>query len=308
MIEVGSFLLAAIVMIVSILAAVWCIVRGSTIGASAMVEKPETSIWGLVLNVMGALILLFGLVTSLMLIVPESLSLLIIVAGEIGVAACIFPIVSLLGRLRGRTSNDEIFPRVATWATTFIVILASSIWIMSGGDAVAILGGAWPLLLGAAIMILAVIILFPRVATWATTFIVILASSILITSGGRVGNAWLFLLGAIAMILAVIKIFPQVATFASTIAAILIFSIFVMMSGGGGVGVIPESAWPLILGTVTMLGAALCAAICIMVAVKSGSAAMMEKPELSIWSLLFVALGEGLAIYGLIVALLIVMR
>ena len=70
---------------------------------------------------------------------------------------------------------------------------------------------------------------------------------------------------------------------------------------------IPESAWPLLLGAVTMLGAAACAAVCIMVAVKSGSVAMVEKPELSIWSLLFVALGEGLAIYGLIVALLIVM-
>ena len=70
---------------------------------------------------------------------------------------------------------------------------------------------------------------------------------------------------------------------------------------------IPESAWPLLLGTVTMLGAAACAAVCIIVAVKAGSVAMVEKPELSIWSLLFVALGEGLAIYGLIVALLIVM-
>ena len=305
--ELLSLLPPAVLMLASILGAAWCVVRGSTIGASAMVEKPETSIWGLVLNVMGALILLFGFATALMLIMPESLPLLIIVAGEIGVAACIFPIVSLLGRLEGKTSNDEMFPRIATWATTFIVILASSILIMLGGDAVVVLSNAWPLLLGAAIMILAVIIIFPRTATWATTFIVILASSILIVFGGSVGSAWLFLLGATAMILAVIKIFPEVATLASTFAAILIFSIFVMMSGGGGVGVIPDNAWPLLLGAVTMLGSALCAAICIMVAVKSGSAAMVEKPELSIWSLLFVALGEGLAIYGLIVALLIVM-
>jgi len=274
-----------------------------------MVEKPETSTWGLVLNIMGVLILLFGFVTALMLMMPESLSLLMIIAGEIVVAACTLPIITMLGRLQGKSPEDEIFPRVATWATTFIVVLAATISIISRADAVAILGGAWSLLLGVATMILAVIILFPRVATWATTFIVILASSILITSGGSVGNAWLFLLGAATMILAVIKIFPQVATLASTSGAILIFSIFVMMSGGGGdVEVIPESAWPLLLGTVTMLGAALCAAICIMVAVKSGSAAMLEKPELSIWSLLFVALGEGLAIYGLIVALLIVMR
>ena len=256
MMELGSLLPAATLMMVSILGAAWCMVRGSTIGASAMVEKPETSIWGLVLNVMGALILLFGFTTALMLMMPESLSLLTIVAGEIGVAAFAFPIISLLGRVQGKTSDDEIFPRIGTWATTFIVILISSIFItMSGGKV-----GFLPLLLGV-VTIIALTMFYPRIATWVTTFIVILISSI-----------------------------------------------SVMMSGiGGGVGVIPESAWPLLLGTVTMLGAAACAAICIMVAVKAGSAAMVEKPELSIWSLLFVALGEGLAIYGLIVALLIVM-
>ena len=115
------------------------------------------------------------------------------------------------------------------------------------------------------------------------------------------------LLGA-TIIVAIITFVPRIATWVTTFIVILISFISVMMTGiGGGVGVIPESAWPLLLGTVTMLGAAACAAVCIMVAVRSGSAAMVEKPELSIWSLLFVALGEGLAIYGLIVALLIVM-
>jgi F0F1-type ATP synthase membrane subunit c/vacuolar-type H+-ATPase subunit K len=33
---------------------------------------------------------------------------------------------------------------------------------------------------------------------------------------------------------------------------------------------------------------------------------LSEKPELSIWALLFIALGEGLAIYGLIVTILMV--
>ena len=56
-----------------------------------------------------------------------------------------------------------------------------------------------------------------------------------------------------------------------------------------------------------MIGAGFCAAICIIAAVNAGSKVMAEKPELSIWSLLFVALGEGLAIYGLIVAILIIM-
>jgi len=69
---------------------------------------------------------------------------------------------------------------------------------------------------------------------------------------------------------------------------------------------IPEMAWPLLMGALTMIGAAFAAAICIMTAVKAGSEMLIQKPELSIWSLLFVALGEGLAIYGLIVAILLV--
>jgi V/A-type H+-transporting ATPase subunit K len=256
MIELSPFIPAAALMMVSIVGAAWCLVRGSTIGASAMVEKPETSIWGLVLNVMGALILLFGFVTAMMLMMPESLSLLVVLASEIGIAACAFPIVSMIGKLRGGSSDDEIFPRTATWVTTFTVILISSTFVMMSGGRVSLL----PIILGAT-TIVALITFFPRIATWGTTFIVIMISFV-----------------------------------------------SVMMSGiGGDVGMIPDNAWPLLLGAVTMLGSALCAAICIMVAVKSGSVAMVEKPELSIWSLLFVALGEGLAIYGLIVALLIVM-
>jgi len=55
-----------------------------------------------------------------------------------------------------------------------------------------------------------------------------------------------------------------------------------------------------------MVGSGLAAAMCIMTAVKAGSEMLISNPELSIWSLLFVALGEGLAIYGLIVAILLI--
>ncbi|MBQ04800.1 hypothetical protein CL673_08895 [Candidatus Bathyarchaeota archaeon] len=68
---------------------------------------------------------------------------------------------------------------------------------------------------------------------------------------------------------------------------------------------IPESAWPLLTGAMTMIGASFAAALAIMVAAKAGAAMITERPELSIWSLLFIALGEGLAIYGLIVAILL---
>ena len=201
MIELGTLLPASILMIAGILGAVWCVVRGSTIGASAMVEKPETSIWGLILNTSGILILIYGFITALMMMMPEMTSVLTLLAAELLLAA--MALIAWVSRARAAR-------RVTHWA-----------------------GGC------------GIIVVF----------------------------------------------------------SLLIWSLY----SGGGVGVIPESAWPLLLGAVTMLGAAACAAVCIMVAVKSGSVAMVEKPELSIWSLLFVALGEGLAIYGLIVALLIVM-
>ena len=207
--ELDPIVLGPILIMVGTLAASWLLVRGSTIGASAMVEKPETAIWGLVLNITGILILIFSFVTALITMVPNMLSILTLIAGEVLVAAVAL-ILWVAKGMRNEVSVEEIFPRVTQWAA------------------------------GCGI---------------AVTFSLII---------------W-------------------------------------KLSSGGGVGMIPESAWPLMMGAVTMLGAALCAALCIMVAVKAGSAAMVTNPELSIWSLLFVALGEGLAIYGLIVALLIVM-
>ncbi len=94
----------------------------------------------------------------------------------------------------------------------------------------------------------------------------------------------------------------------NTFGAFLIvigFFLVILVFGGGEGGMIPESAWPLLTGAMTMIGAGFAAALCIMVAAKSGAEMLTERPELSIWSLLFVALGEGLAIYGLIVAILL---
>jgi len=92
------------------------------------------------------------------------------------------------------------------------------------------------------------------------------------------------------------------------ITAIIILGgiISIYQVGGGEFVMIPESAWGLIMGALTMIGSALAAALCIMTAVKAGAEMLTEKPELSIWALLFVALGEGLAIYGLIVSILLI--
>lgn len=91
---------------------------------------------------------------------------------------------------------------------------------------------------------------------------------------------------------------------AFTLIINLFFSIVIMFGGGEG-DMIPESAWPVLTAALTMIGAAFASALCIMVAAKAGAEMLTERPELSIWSLLFVALGEGLAIYGLIVAILL---
>jgi len=89
-----------------------------------------------------------------------------------------------------------------------------------------------------------------------------------------------------------------------TVVVNVLFTVVILFGGGEG-GMIPESAWPLLTGALTMIGAAFASALCIMVAAKAGAEMLTERPELSIWSLLFVALGEGLAIYGLIVAILL---
>ena len=91
-----------------------------------------------------------------------------------------------------------------------------------------------------------------------------------------------------------------------TAVVILASVFFTSISGGESSEMIPEAAWPLLLGALTMIGSGFAAAICIITAVKAGSEMLIQKPELSIWSLLFVALGEGLAIYGLIVAILLI--
>jgi len=89
------------------------------------------------------------------------------------------------------------------------------------------------------------------------------------------------------------------------LAVVNVFFIIVLIAGGE-TEVIPAEAWRPLVGAFTMIGAGFAAALCIMVAAKAGAEMLTQKPELSIWSLLFVALGEGLAIYGLIVAILMV--
>jgi V/A-type H+-transporting ATPase subunit K len=196
---------AAVAIAASIIAAAWCLTHGSTISASATVERGRPSVWGVSLHFLGVLILVYGFIAGHMLLVGGT------------------PLITLIG-----------------WLLLMLGMVHISITSRGGSDEEglrATLGG---------------------LGTWGiiTAFIIVVSA------------------------------------------------IFMAAPGGEGV-MIPEAAWPLLMGMLTMVGAAFAAAICIIAAVEAGSEMLREKPELSIWSLLFVALGEGLAIYGLIVAILL---
>jgi len=182
--------------------------HGSTINASVAVEKGGSSVWGVSLNVVGTLLLLYGFVVGLSLML-EQISL---------------PLTLFLGILL--FLGFMLFVTVST----------------SRGDETGVKSA------------------LSNIKSWGIISGIVIALS----------------------------------------------PLFIIMFGGGEGAVIPESAWALLMGAMTMIGAAFAAALCIMAAVKAGSEMLIQKPELSIWSLLFVALGEGLAIYGLIVAILIV--
>ena len=99
----------------------------------------------------------------------------------------------------------------------------------------------------------------------------------------------------------------RMSSWGAVTAIVILGSIlFILIGEGGESSMIPDSAWGLLMGALTMIGSAFAAALCIMAGVKAGGKMLVEKPELSIWALLFVALGEGLAIYGLIVAILLI--
>jgi V/A-type H+-transporting ATPase subunit K len=92
------------------------------------------------------------------------------------------------------------------------------------------------------------------------------------------------------------------------VVSLIVFALSILFITvfGGESGLLEVAALRPLMGALTMIGAAFAAALCIVAAVKAGSEMLLQRPELSIWSLLFVALGEGLAIYGLIVAILLV--
>jgi V/A-type H+-transporting ATPase subunit K len=61
----------------------------------------------------------------------------------------------------------------------------------------------------------------------------------------------------------------------------------------------------LMAAAVAIAGSCLGAGIAIYVAASAGAAAIAERPETSVWVLILAGLGEGVAIYGLLIAILI---
>lgn len=62
----------------------------------------------------------------------------------------------------------------------------------------------------------------------------------------------------------------------------------------------------LLAAGVAVAGSCLGAGIAISGAASAGAAAIAERPEASIWVLILAGLGEGVAIYGLLIAILII--
>ncbi|MBS7637327.1 hypothetical protein KEJ49_00320 [Candidatus Bathyarchaeota archaeon] len=207
MTTIDNLISAAITLATSIIAAAWCITHAATINASAAVERGRPSVWGVSLNIIGSLILVYGFLLGLMMMMGQLSSLMTLFLGIL----------------------------------LFLGFLLSTSLSTSGGDEKSIKGA------------------FDDVRSVGVVSLIVFALSI------------------------------------------LFITIF-----GGEIGLLEAEALRPLMGALTMIGAAFAAALCIVAAVKAGSEMLLQRPELSIWSLLFVALGEGLAIYGLIVAILLV--
>jgi len=96
----------------------------------------------------------------------------------------------------------------------------------------------------------------------------------------------------------------------SVVAAFLSVQMVYGASGQITQGAIPaellnQYGMGLLGAAIAVAGSCLGAGIAIYGAASAGAAAMAERPETSIWVLILAGLGEGVAIYGLLIAILI---
>ena len=207
--EIEALLPVAVAMSCAFIAGSWCIIQGSTINASKILEKRGTSVWGSLLSLIGACLISIGLFVAPIMLLEQISIPSMFISGVLSLL-----IITLIART-AKSDGDEKGLKEALGKIGTIGKLA-------------------------AIMII-------------VTLILLLAPNI-----------------------------------------------------GGENEVIPENVWGPILGTIVMVSGLATASMAIMAGVKSGGEMLIANEGLSIWALLFVALGEGLAIYGLIVSILLI--
>lgn len=100
----------------------------------------------------------------------------------------------------------------------------------------------------------------------------------------------------------------QVAAIVFTLAAPLLFSVTVLAEGAEGTATAADPAalhWAVIAAAISVGLGCIGAAFAVAYVGAAAVAAVAEKPELAGRTLIFVGLAEGIAIYGLIIAIMI---
>lgn len=96
-----------------------------------------------------------------------------------------------------------------------------------------------------------------------------------------------------------------VATVATLLNIAVLGSMFaVAVAQEEAVPLTADKAWVFMAAAITVVGACVAAGFAIHGAATAGLAAIVERPELAVWALIFGGLAEGLAIYGFVIAII----
>jgi V/A-type H+-transporting ATPase subunit K len=112
-------------------------------------------------------------------------------------------------------------------------------------------------------------------------------------------------------------LFVMLAAIVLPAVAVALFSVQLVLGASAKVAA-PQQALPtefysqyglgLLSAAIAVGGSCLGAGIAIYGAASAGAAAIAERPETSIWVLILAGLGEGVAIYGLLIAIIILSK
>ena len=92
-----------------------------------------------------------------------------------------------------------------------------------------------------------------------------------------------------------------------TVCLMLLFAAGAVAAQEAGTASASDNSWKIAIAAAIAIGvAALASAYGIAHAGSAAMAAMAEKPEIATWGVIIVALAEGLALYGLVIAFMII--